>query len=92
MANTKSAAKHARTSLVRRNRNHSVKSEIKTRRKHFNNALEKHDEALARDEFQKLSSRLDSAAKRGIIHKNVANRSKSRIAKALGKILIKSAD
>ncbi len=83
MANTKSAAKHARTSAVRRVRNNAVKSEIKTRQKSFRSAIEAGDKAEAAEAYNILSSRLDSAAKRGMIHKNAANRSKSRIAKAL---------
>ncbi len=84
MANTKSAAKHARTSLVRRQANNAVKTELKTRTRTFRAAVNAGDKAAATEAFTKLSSRLDSAAKRGVIHKNSANRSKSRIAKALG--------
>ncbi|MFQ3578349.1 MAG: 30S ribosomal protein S20 [Verrucomicrobiia bacterium] len=83
MANTKSAAKHARTSLVRRQRNNAVKSELKTRTRTFRASISAGDKEAATKAYTALSSRLDSAAKRGVIHKNAANRSKSRIAKAL---------
>jgi small subunit ribosomal protein S20 len=39
----------------------------------------------AQAELAKLTSSLDKAAKRGIIHKNVADRKKSRLTKALVK-------
>lgn len=83
MANIKSAAKHARSSLVRRARNNAVKSEIKTRRKYLLEAVKKGDASAARAAYQEFSSILDSAAKRGIIHKNAANRNKSRGARLL---------
>ena len=41
------------------------------------------DAAAAKTEFDGLSSALDKAAKRGIIHRNVANRRKSRLNKAV---------
>ena len=37
----------------------------------------------ARAELNLLESRLDKAAKRGIVHRNLANRRKSRAAKAV---------
>ncbi|MEY2614908.1 MAG: Ribosomal protein, partial [Verrucomicrobiota bacterium] len=39
--------------------------------------------AKAKLELNLLESRLDKAAKRGIVHKNLANRRKSRAAKAV---------
>ena len=41
------------------------------------------DKAVTRSTYEKLVSELDKAAKRGVIHKNVANRRKSRLAKKL---------
>ncbi len=83
MANTKSAAKRARQSTVRHARKSSVLSALKSGQKKFRTAVEagKLDEAKA--EFQKVSSALDKAAKRGAIHKNSANRKKAVFNRAL---------
>ncbi len=83
MANTKSAAKSARQSIVRHNRNASVISAIKSRQKKLNSVVASGDAAGAKEQFEKFASALDKAAKRGIIHRNVASRRKSRLNKAL---------
>ena len=85
MANTKSAAKSARQDARRRERNASVITAIKTRAKKLRSTLEGKDAASAQSEFQKFSSALDKAVKSGTIHRNVANRRKSRLNKALAK-------
>lgn len=85
MANTKSAAKSARKSIVRRERNAGVITGLKTEQKKFRAALAGGNADSAKAEFLKLTSALDKAAKRGIIHRNVADRKKSRLTKALVK-------
>ena len=86
MANTKSAAKRARQTKTRTLRNRRVLSALKTEQKrmvaHFGSA-EKGDPALTRATYQSLVSELDKAAKRGVIHQNVADRRKSRLARKL---------
>jgi len=83
MANIKSAAKRARQSERLHERNVSVISALKSGQKKLHAALSagKLDEAKA--EFQKVSSALDKAAKRGVIHKNSADRKKSSFNRAL---------
>jgi len=83
MANTKSAAKRALQSTVRNARNASVVSALKNGQKKLRTAIAagKVDEAKA--EFIKVSSALDKAAKRGVIHKNSADRKKSVFNRAL---------
>jgi small subunit ribosomal protein S20 len=83
MANIKSSEKSARQSLKRRALNASVTTAIKSRQKKLRATLAGGDAAASKAEFDALSSALDKAAKRGIIHRNVANRRKSRLAKAL---------
>ncbi|MFV0416397.1 MAG: 30S ribosomal protein S20 [Chthoniobacterales bacterium] len=82
MANIKSAIKRSRQSEKRRNHNTSVTSDIKTKQKNARAAIES---GAAADEVKssisKLASALDKAAKRGIIHKNAANRKKANIAR-----------
>ncbi len=83
MANTKSAAKRARQSKARRIRNTGVVSALKTSQKKFRDlvAAGKTDEASKT--LATLSASLDKAAKRGIIHRNSANRKKSVFATAV---------
>ena len=85
MANTKSASKSARQSVRRREINAGVITGIKTQQKKFRTALSEGKADVARTEFVKLTSALDKAAKRGIIHGNVADRRKGRLNKALVK-------
>lgn len=83
MANTKSAAKSARKSVRRRELNAGVITGLKTEQKKFRTALAEGKTDAAKAEFVKLTSALDKAAKRGVIHRNVADRKKSRLTKAL---------
>jgi len=85
MANTKSAAKSARQSASKRELNAGVITGLKTETKKFRKALVEGNADVAKAEFVKLTSDLDKAAKRGIIHSNVADRRKSRLTKALVK-------
>jgi len=75
MANTKSAAKRARQTPRRTFRNRSVLSELRSfaKRRTASGKAEDH---------RALISALDKAAKRGIIHRNVANRRKARLLRA----------
>jgi small subunit ribosomal protein S20 len=82
MANIRSAAKRARQTAQRTLRNKSVLTGLKGQQKKLNIAVASGDSAKAQAELNLLASRLDKAAKRGIVHKNLANRRKSRAAKA----------
>ncbi len=83
MANTKSAAKRARQSERRAQRNSSTKTALKSVHKKLRNALATGEKETAKDQFAVLSSKLDKAAKNGVIHRNAAARRKSRLNKAL---------
>ncbi len=83
MANTKSAAKRARQTPKRTLRNRKVVTALKTNTKRLAASLTGTDKAVTRQNYEKLVSELDKAAKRGVIHKNVADRRKSRLAKKL---------
>jgi small subunit ribosomal protein S20 len=83
MANTRSAAKRARQTQVRMLRNRRVLTSIKSQQKKLKTAVAAGDEKQAVLELAALSSRLDKASRRGIIHKNLANRKKSRAIKTL---------
>jgi small subunit ribosomal protein S20 len=83
MANTRSAAKRKRQTERRTNLNKSILSGLKHQRKRLAAAVASGDKAKAQIELNALASRLDKAAKRGIVHRNLANRRKRRAAKAL---------
>lgn len=74
MANIKSQKKRNLTNVKAAERNKSVKSELKSRVK---TAAASGDEAAVKVAVKKL----DSAASKGVIHKNTAARRKSRLMK-----------
>jgi small subunit ribosomal protein S20 len=83
MANTRSAAKRARQTSARTLQNKSVLTGIKSQQKRLNAAIAAGDKSKIEAELAVLSSRLDKAAKRGVVHKNFAGRRKSRIVRAV---------
>ncbi len=78
MANTKSAAKRARQSAKRTLRNRSVITGLRTMQKGLNSG-----QAHSADQIRLITSAIDKAAKRGIIHRNAARRRKGRLTRAL---------
>jgi small subunit ribosomal protein S20 len=80
MANIKSQIKRNRQNERRRQRNKSVRSELKTRVKSALLAAGTEQEAEA---LRLAVRRLDAAASKGIIHKNQAARRKSRLMRRL---------
>ncbi len=74
MANTKSAAKRARQSLARAHQNRSVRTRLRTLQKRVRGGAKPDVEQI-----RGLISALDKAAKRGIIHRNAADRRKARL-------------
>lgn len=85
MANIKSQIKRNRTNELRRVRNKSVRSELRTRTKVAEQAAVSGAEDL--EEITRLAiSRIDTAATKGVIHKNQASRRKSRLVKRLARL------
>ena len=78
MAKTRSAAKRARQTLTRAAHNRSVKTRLRRLQKQIRSAPER-----GADQIRAVISAIDKAAKRGIIHRNAANRRKARLSKAL---------
>jgi small subunit ribosomal protein S20 len=78
LAHSKSALKRWRQSLVRRDRNRSVKSKTRTL---LNRAVSTIGQEGSEDSVKAAISALDRAAQQGVIHKNAAARSKSRLLK-----------
>ena len=83
MANHKSSIKRARQTIVRTERNRAIKSRIKTLRRNALTAIESGDAEAAAKASAALSSVVDKAAKRRVIHPNKAANLKSKTAKAL---------
>ena len=83
MANTRSAAKHARASLRREAHNKSIKSRLHTLEKKFLAAVSAKKAEDANALYRLLSSALDKAAKTRVIHRNNAWRKKSRLSARL---------
>ncbi len=80
MANTRSAEKNIRKTIVRTQRNRATKSRIRTIRKKVLGSLAKGDVQGAQALYDEFASAADKAAKTKVIHKNTASRLKSRIA------------
>ena len=83
MANTAQAKKRARQNVMRRERNFSLRSRMRTAIKSVRKAIESGDKELASTVFRKSTSILDTIADKGIIHKNKAARHKSRLAHSI---------
>ncbi|OQA91834.1 MAG: 30S ribosomal protein S20 [Elusimicrobia bacterium ADurb.Bin231] len=81
-----SALKEARKNQKRRIFNRAVKSNIKTAIKKLNIALTNKDSEKINTLFRQVSSILDKAAKRKIIHKNTAARKISRLSTKIAKV------
>jgi small subunit ribosomal protein S20 len=86
MANTKSALKRSRQTIVRTERNRAQKSRLKTLRKKALAAIASGDKATASKALDTLASAADRAAKTNLIHPNKAANLKSKAAKALAAI------
>ena len=79
MPHTKSAKKNLRKSEARRVRNKATKRTLKTYLKRFDAAEGGTADAL-QAAYNEAAKKLDKAAARGIIHKNLAARKKSQLA------------
>ncbi|MFY8216658.1 MAG: 30S ribosomal protein S20 [Chthoniobacterales bacterium] len=83
MANTKSAIKSARQSIKRNAANKSIITTLKSGQKRFRGLVAEGNLEAAKTEFVSIVSKLDKAAKRGVIHQNAADRRKSAFARAI---------
>jgi len=83
MANTKSAIKSARQSIKRNASNKSIITTLKSGQKRFRGLVEEGKLEEAKAELGSIVSKLDKAAKRGVIHQNAADRRKSAFARAI---------
>ena len=81
MANHKSAIKRARQNEIRRHRNRSVKTRVKTVVKDVRQAVAENTGEALDTQFIAAQSAIDKAAKKGVLHKRTAGRKVARLAK-----------
>ena len=83
MSGKGSAAKRHRQSEDRRLRNKRVKSRIRTGTRKLLDLVKAGPGAEAETQYREISSLLDSAVNKGIVHRNTAARKKRRLQKKL---------
>ncbi|MDT8715300.1 30S ribosomal protein S20 [Clostridium sp. 19966] len=83
MANIKSAQKRIKVTETKTLKNKMVKSALKTKIKKFETAVASNNAEDAKVAYIDASKALDMAASKGVIHKNMAARKKSRLAAKL---------
>jgi small subunit ribosomal protein S20 len=81
VANIKSQKKRILTNEKARQRNNSVRSELKTAIRAVNTAVEGADKDAAATALQAASRKLDKAVSKGVLHRNNAANRKSAISK-----------
>ncbi|HSM49281.1 MAG: 30S ribosomal protein S20 [Desulfobacterales bacterium] len=86
MANHKSALKRARQNTVRRLRNKSVRTRVKSVVKDVRAAVADNLQDKVLQELNLAKSVIDKAAKKGTIHKKTAARKISRLSKFVNSI------
>lgn len=79
MPNITSAKKRARQSEVRRQHNKHIRSGMRTTVKNVIYAIEAGDKAAASEAYKIAVPAIDASVSKGIMHKNKAARSKSRL-------------
>ncbi|HTN28997.1 MAG TPA: 30S ribosomal protein S20 [Burkholderiales bacterium] len=83
MANTAQTRKRARQAEATRQRNASQKSALRTAVKKVKKAIAAGDKAAATATFRESQAVIDRIADKRIVHKNLALRTKSRLAQAI---------
>lgn len=86
MANIKSAKKRILVAQTKADRNKAIKSGVKTAIKKVRAAIESGDKAAASAALLAATSEIDTAASKGVYHKNNASRKVSRLAAAVNKM------
>jgi small subunit ribosomal protein S20 len=86
MANHKSAAKRDRQRIVRAARNRSIRTNVRTALKVARLAIADGDVTKAQEPVQRVTVALARAVTQGILHKNTAARTISRVQAAFAKL------
>ncbi|MDC7241414.1 MAG: 30S ribosomal protein S20 [Spirochaetales bacterium] len=83
MPNSLNAAKRHRQNLKARAHNRTIRSTVRTSIKAFEAAVEAKDKAVAEVKYAEFVKLVDTAAGKGLYHRNMAARKKSRLHKVL---------
>jgi small subunit ribosomal protein S20 len=83
MANSAQARKRARQAEATRKRNASLRSELRSAVKKVRKTIAAGDKVAAAKQLVESQSVLDRIADKKIVHKNLASRTKSRLAQAI---------
>lgn len=86
MANIKSQIKRNRQNEAARERNRTVRSQLKTSIRRVNEAVSAGDGDKAREMARQAGRNLDKAVSKGVIHKNQAANRKSAVARKANSI------
>ena len=86
MANHKSALKRARQNEIRRLRNKSVRTRVKSIVKDVRLSVSENSKEAALKKLEMAKSNIDRAAQKGVIHKKTASRKISRLSKLVNTI------
>lgn len=83
MANSAQARKRARQATATNKRNASLRSTVRTAVKQVRKAIQAGDKAAAMQKLRESQAVIDRIADKKIVHKNLASRTKSRLAQAI---------
>ena len=83
MANSRSSKKRIRQNVARRTANKSYRSMVRTTVKSFENLVKSADATTSSEKFVQVQKVLDTAARKGHLHKNTVARKLSRLSKRL---------
>jgi small subunit ribosomal protein S20 len=83
VAHSLSAKKRVRQNATRNTINRARKSQVKTKIKHFEEAIDSGNIEEAKKQFAVVVKKLDKTASTSTMHKKTAARKKSRLAKKL---------
>jgi small subunit ribosomal protein S20 len=86
LANHKSALKRIRQNNVRRLRNRIVRSRVRTYAKSLHEAIASGDAETAKSSLKQATSEYFKAVSKGVVKKETASRSVSRLARAVNKM------
>jgi len=83
MANIKSARKRARQALERRDHNMALRTRVRTAIKDVKKAVASGNKDAALSALRTTQGVIDRVVSKGILHRNAADRHKSRLAQAI---------
>lgn len=86
MPNIRSAEKRMRIAKTKTLRNRKIKSKVKTYIRRFEAAIVDGDITAAKDIYPEVTKQIDMATSKGVVHKNAANRMKSKLAIKLNEL------